>query len=109
MKRSMGLAVVLLGCASQPSAPDPVTPTGEQDETPATGEPTETPVTASSCAAVLCAVNTYCDDIGGQAKCLPLPSCVDHPCPDGQSCELVQVQCIRAPCPPQPACVPSKT
>ena len=26
-------------------------------------------------------------------------------CADGQVCELVQVQCFRAPCPPQPTCV----
>jgi hypothetical protein len=30
----------------------------------------------------------------------------DPTCPDGQRCELVQVQCIRAPCPPLPMCVP---
>jgi hypothetical protein len=26
-------------------------------------------------------------------------------CDDGQRCEYVEVQCIRAPCPPQPTCV----
>lgn len=29
----------------------------------------------------------------------------DPSCPDGQRCELVQVTCIRAPCPPLPMCV----
>jgi hypothetical protein len=28
----------------------------------------------------------------------------DPSCPDGQRCELVQVMCIRAPCPPLPMC-----
>jgi hypothetical protein len=30
-------------------------------------------------------------------------------CGDGQHCELVEVTCIRAPCPPQPTCVDSPT
>jgi hypothetical protein len=30
-------------------------------------------------------------------------------CPDGEQCELVQVTCIRAPCPPLPMCVAPKT
>lgn len=29
----------------------------------------------------------------------------DPSCPDGQRCELVQVTCIQAPCPPLPMCV----
>jgi hypothetical protein len=65
--------------------------------------PTQAP---ASCAATLCAENTYCDDIGGEAKCLPLPSCDAQECPAGQHCELVQVQCVRAPCPRQPMCTP---
>jgi hypothetical protein len=32
------------------------------------------------------------------------PVC-DPGCPDGQRCELKQVMCIRAPCPPLPMCV----
>jgi hypothetical protein len=60
---------------------------------------------ASSCAATLCPVNTYCDDISGRAECLPLPSCDGVRCGWGKRCELQQVQCIRAPCPPQPTCV----
>jgi hypothetical protein len=62
---------------------------------------------ASSCAAAQCPEQTYCDDISGTAKCIPLPSCDGMECDAGSSCELVQVQCIRAPCPPQPQCVPS--
>jgi hypothetical protein len=108
LRRAGGCFAVLLasGCASKTTAPE----TTPEEPTPTTGDqPMDTPVTASSCAAVQCETNTYCDDVSGQAKCLPLPSCVDHQCPEGQSCELVQVQCIRAPCPPQPSCVPSKT
>jgi hypothetical protein len=34
----------------------------------------------------------------GSAEC-------DPPCPDGQQCRLVEVTCVREPCPPQPMCV----
>jgi hypothetical protein len=73
------------------------------------GEATCVPVDVepASCAATLCPVNTYCDDISGNAECIPLPSCDGVRCEAGQTCELQQVQCIRAPCPPQPACVPA--
>lgn len=63
----------------------------------------------SSCAATLCPSDTYCDDISGKAECLPLPSCAAVTCEVGSQCELVEVQCIRAPCPPQPQCVPAPT
>lgn len=61
--------------------------------------------TIGSCAAALCPVDTYCDDITGMAKCIKLPSCDGTSCEVGQHCELQAVQCIRAPCPPQPRCV----
>ncbi|KAE9550789.1 hypothetical protein FO519_006004, partial [Halicephalobus sp. NKZ332] len=32
--------------------------------------------------------------------------CAATLCPSGTVCQLKQVQCIRAPCPPQPTCVP---
>ncbi|CAL8073043.1 unnamed protein product [Orchesella dallaii] len=33
------------------------------------------------------------------------PNCENTTCNEGEHCELVQVQCIRAPCPPLPNCV----
>lgn len=62
----------------------------------------------ASCAVTLCPPDTYCDDISGKAECIPLPGCKGVTCPRGQHCELVEVQCIRAPCPPQPSCVPDR-
>lgn len=64
---------------------------------------------AGSCAAALCPVGTYCDDISGQAKCIKSPTCDNTRCAAGQHCELTAVQCIRAPCPAQPTCVPDTT
>jgi hypothetical protein len=61
-----------------------------------------------TCAVVLCPTGTYCDDISGVAECIPLPSCNTVKCSAGYHCELQQVQCIRAPCPPHPTCVADK-
>lgn len=63
---------------------------------------------AGSCAATLCPVGSYCDDISGKAECIRAPSCNTVKCSAGHHCELQEVQCIRAPCPPQPACVPDR-
>jgi hypothetical protein len=60
-----------------------------------------------ACAATTCPVDTYCDDITGTAKCISSPSCNTVKCAAGTMCQLVTVQCIRAPCPAQPQCVPS--
>lgn len=60
------------------------------------------------CSTVLCPAGTYCDDISGVPECIALPSCSTVKCSAGHHCELQQVQCVRAPCPPQPACVPDK-
>jgi hypothetical protein len=61
-----------------------------------------------TCANTKCPAKTYCDDITGTAECLPLPSCDTVKCTPTTTCELVQVQCVRAPCPPQPTCVPKE-
>jgi len=65
--------------------------------------------TPGSCAATLCPVDTYCDDISGSPQCLPLPSCATVRCRAGYHCALNRVQCIRAPCPAQAQCVPDTT
>jgi hypothetical protein len=61
---------------------------------------------STNCATTKCPGDTYCDDITGHAVCHPLPSCDTVRCSAGDHCELHDVQCIRAPCPPQPQCVP---
>jgi hypothetical protein len=63
-------------------------------------------VPKQTCADTKCPVRTYCDDVTGTAECKPLPSCDTVKCTASTTCELVQVQCVRAPCPPQPECVP---
>jgi len=64
------------------------------------------PQGGESCAAALCPIDTYCDDISGKVECIPLPSCNTVKCSAGHHCELQDVVCVRAPCPPLPACVP---
>lgn len=63
----------------------------------------------SPCAVTLCPAGTYCDDIGGNAKCIKNPSCDTVKCAAGTHCELVNVVCVRAPCPPLPMCVDDPT
>lgn len=36
----------------------------------------------------------------------PEITCANVRCAEGTHCEMVQVQCVRAPCPPMPQCVP---
>lgn len=59
----------------------------------------------NDCSCALCGNDEYCDDISGTPECLPLPTCDAILCEIGTHCELVDVACIREPCPPQPACV----
>jgi hypothetical protein len=94
--------LLAVGCASGTAAPAPAVVPSSDGPGPSTD-------VSRSCAVVLCGPNTYCDDASGEAKCLPSPSCVNHACAPGQRCELQQVQCIRAPCPEQPVCVPAET
>ncbi|RCN33758.1 hypothetical protein ANCCAN_20402 [Ancylostoma caninum] len=66
------------------------------------------------CAVVLCAANTRCVVVGGQARCDPIVT--DPPpqlgaicpkqCPYGQVCRLTKVECFVAPCPLLEECVP---
>jgi hypothetical protein len=62
-------------------------------------------VPPATCATALCPVGTYCDDISGVARCIKMPTCETVTCAKGQHCELDQVVCVRAPCPPLPICV----
>jgi len=66
-------------------------------------------VPKQTCASASCPAGTYCDDITGSVECKPLPSCDTVKCTATTTCELVPVQCVRAPCPPQPQCVPKDT
>lgn len=59
----------------------------------------------TTCDCAVCGSDEFCDDITGIAECLPLPSCASILCEQGFRCELVDVTCIREPCPPQPMCV----
>uniref|UniRef100_A0A914R915 Uncharacterized protein n=1 Tax=Panagrolaimus davidi TaxID=227884 RepID=A0A914R915_9BILA len=57
------------------------------------------------CAVVRCMAGTTCVD----GKCVPNSQqnpCLTTLCPPNTVCKLNQVQCIRAPCPPIPECVP---
>jgi hypothetical protein len=65
----------------------------------------DTGMPPSSCAVTLCPAGTYCDDISGSAKCIKNPSCDTVKCAAGKHCELIDVVCVRAPCPPLPMCV----
>jgi hypothetical protein len=102
MRPWVGLVCLTFGCVSGATTPEPAMPSSSDGP----GAPS---TSSRFCAIVVCGPNTHCDDSSGEARCLPSPSCVNHQCPHGQSCELVQLQCTRSPCPEQPACVPSKT
>jgi hypothetical protein len=56
----------------------------------------------------LCVDGSVWDDSPGVCACVPEVTnpCAAVLCPQGTRCELQEVQCIRAPCPPQATCVP---
>jgi hypothetical protein len=73
--------------------------------------------TTNPCAATLCKVGETCIVLRSdppQARCVPTPpppeptpdGCARVRCKAGTHCELKPVQCIKAPCPAQPQCVP---
>lgn len=50
--------------------------------------------------------------VESEATTAPAPAAgdtCDQACPAGEVCKLVNVQCVRAPCPPVPQCVPAGT
>jgi len=75
------------------------------DEIPPACEPQPTCVDDVTCALIDCAEGYYCDDVSGTPACIPLPSCDDYDCDDGQVCVLEEVVCVREPCPPLPTCI----
>jgi len=48
----------------------------------------------------------FCDAPEGAAQAEPTSTCDNVRCVAGTHCELIQVQCIKAPCPPVPECRP---
>lgn len=63
--------------------------------------------TSNTCNNTLCPENQKCYMQQVQcirAPCPPQPRCIDCICPTGEECSLEQVQCVRAPCPPLPTC-----
>jgi hypothetical protein len=41
----------------------------------------------------------------GEDRVFEKDRCADLTCAEGEHCELQEVWCIRAPCPPMPTCV----
>jgi hypothetical protein len=114
-------------CATTLCAPDTVCVEGDEGPRCVQKEPT-----GASCAATTCLVGTTCIETAEGAKCVKQDptvgkcavtlcragtecietaegaQCVEPctaKCSAGQHCELQEVQCVRAPCPPQPTCV----
>jgi hypothetical protein len=49
-------------------------------------------------------IQQACDDDPGESDPRPGQPC-ELSCEPGQHCEYIEVQCVQAPCPPQPECV----
>jgi hypothetical protein len=71
---------------------------------PAHAECVPDTVGTNACAAVRCSAFQECKiyEPTGEAYCAD--TCEGRTCPKGQMCELQEVQCIRAPCPPVARC-----
>lgn len=72
------------------------------EETP-TGAVCVEPSSGPGCAATLCRVGTTCVETSTGAQCIE-QKCTAK-CSASQHCELHEVQCVKAPCLPQPTCV----
>ncbi len=66
------------------------------------GESTNT--ATLTCATVKCHGSQACDIFEGKPYCHDV--CTPDRCASNEKCVLKQVNCIRAPCPPVPTCVP---
>jgi hypothetical protein len=75
-----------------------------------TARPTHVESYLDPCATMLCAPDSHCvvlESYPPQARCVPkVDRCASIRCAQGTHCEVRQVQCVRAPCPPLPQCIP---
>lgn len=105
---------------------------GVHDEKKGTAEGAEVPAQQASCGKMLCPLGEvccnpscgictapqgmctqqFCDEAPAEAKAGEPPppaeklGCEDVHCQSGTHCEMVDVQCLRAPCEPVPECRP---
>jgi hypothetical protein len=98
-----GLFLALLACGSQHSddATADATTGAESNEGGKGGATMSMPKDAGAAAGSSAGASGSTTGAGGTAS----EAVCDPSCPDGQRCELKQVTCIRAPCPPLPMCV----
>jgi hypothetical protein len=63
----------------------------------------------SACPSMSPDAGTYCALVRGVQGCVTVPSCANVRCGTGRVCTMVQVQCVAAPCYPQPQCIATCT
>jgi hypothetical protein len=63
----------------------------------------------SACPSMSPDAGTYCALVRGVQSCVTVPSCANVRCGTGRVCTMVQVQCVAAPCYPQPQCIATCT
>jgi hypothetical protein len=63
----------------------------------------------SACPSTSPDAGTYCALVRGVHSCVTIPSCANVRCGTGRACTMVQVQCVAAPCYPQPQCIATCT